>query len=444
MGAHLAEIRPFRSLRYQVGLVDDLGKVISPPYDVISPEEQRALHARSPYNVVRLEYGQQRPEDGDDDNRYTRAAATLARWLGTGVLAPDEHPSLYIYDQEFEHDGKRYRRRCLLTRVRLEEWVQGTIRPHEHTLAQPKRDRLSLLRACRANSSPVLALYGDPDGAIARTLEQAVADAGPVAVAEQGSERHTLWAITDPGTQDRLQERFAPLKLYIADGHHRYETALSYRDERRAAAASWTGEEPENFVLLGLTAAEDPGLLVLPIHRLAHLPEGDDVVLERLGRYLTVEELPQPLDDEATAQRLLALMAERGKSATAFGLCLSGKKRPYLLTIEDAETMVQRLCPECPAEWRNLDVAVLHFAVLGMILRIDPEPIEEGGSVTTIADARQACKEARAGRYSAAFLLNPTRLDQILSLADAGRRMPRKSTMFHPKLATGLVINRLE
>jgi uncharacterized protein (DUF1015 family) len=437
----LTEIRPFRGLRYQAGQVGDLAKVIAPPYDAISPDEQRALHARSPYNVVRLEYGEAR-DNGEENNRYTRAAATLAQWLAAGVLVQDDRPAFHVYDQEFDHGGARYRRRALLTRVRLEEWAKGTVRPHEHTMAQPKEDRLRLLRACRANLSPVFALYRDPQGVISSAIQDAVSGRSPTAVAEDARGRHTIWPLNEERVQQWLEQQFAPATLYIADGHHRYETALAYRNERQAAAASWTGEEAENFVLTGLTAAEDPGLLILPIHRLVQLPQLDDSILERLRQYLAVEEVA-PAQGQAAAQRLLELVAERGRSAAAFGLCWPGE-RLFLLTVEDPQGLVARLCPECPGQWRTLDVAVLEFALLGTILGIDPSPIEEGGAVTIVPNAHEACQRVQAGRRSMAFLLNPVPVEKVLAVADAGQRMPPKSTFFHPKLATGLVINRLD
>jgi len=441
----LAEIRPFCGLRYQVSRAGDLAAIISPPYDIISPQEQRALYARSPYNVVRLEFGRESPSDSETDNRYTRAAADLRRWQAEDVLAYDQRPALYVYDQEFGHQGTPYRRRCLLARVRLEEWTAGVVRPHENTMARPKEDRLHLLRATRANLSPVLALYRDQDQRIAQTLDEALAGKAPAAVAEIGGDRHTLWAIDDEGALARLTGFFESLPLYVADGHHRYETALSYRKERREAGPAWTGDEPDNFTLIGLTADEDPGLLVLPIHRLVQFPPLDEDPLQTLARYAAVERVDGATDEpDAALERLLALMAERGRSASAFGLCLPGDERVFLVTVEDAAGLVHRLCPDCPTEWRNLDVAVLHFALLGMVLRINPDPIEEEGSVTTIDDAREAYQAVRDGRYSAAFLLNPVPVAQVLAVADAGRRMPRKSTFFHPKLATGLVINTLD
>jgi uncharacterized protein (DUF1015 family) len=439
----LTEIRPFHGLRYQVSHVRDLATVVSPPYDVISPPEQRALYARSPYNIVRLEYGQECPTDTDTDNRYTRAAADLRRWAAEGILAIDQRPALYVYDQEFHHGGTPYRRRCLLTRVRLEEWAAGVVRPHEDTMAQPKKDRLHLLRATRANLSPVLTLYRDADQRIAQVLDEAL-PVRAAAMAELGDDRHSLWAIDDEAAQARLAGLFEGQPLYVADGHHRYETALNYRKERREARPSWTGDEPENFVLTGLTAADDPGLLVLPIHRLVQLPPLDEDPLQTLARHASVERVDAAADEpDAALERLLALMAERGRSASAFGLC-TGDERLFLVTVEDAAGLVRSLCPDCPVEWRDLDVAVLHFALLGMVLRINPDPIEEGGSVTTMDDAREACQAVREGRYSAAFLLNPVPVAQVLEIADAGRRMPRKSTFFHPKLATGLVINTLD
>ena len=448
----MAEIRPFRGLRYQVSYVGNLASVISPPYDIISPQEQRALYTRSPYNVVRLEFGQERPSDSDTDNRYTRAAADLRRWAAEGILAYDQRPALYVYDQEFRHQGTSYRRRCLLARVRLEEWAAGVVRPHENTMARPKEDRLQLLRATRANQSPVHAHYRDEDRRITQTLDEALAGKAPAAVAELRDDRHTLWVIDDEAALAGLAALFESRPLYIADGHHRYETALNYRREQREARPTWTGDEPENFVLIGLTAAEDLGLLVLPIHRLVQFPPLDEDPLETLARHATSEQVDGATDDpDAALERLLALMAERGRSASVFGLCLPAGQAGglaaeslSLVTVEDAKGLVQRLCPDCPAEWRDLDVAVLHFALLGMVLRINPDPIEEGGAVTTIDDARQACQTVREGRYSAAFLLNPVPVAQVLAIADAGRRMPRKSTFFHPKLATGLVINTLD
>jgi uncharacterized protein (DUF1015 family) len=440
----LAEIRPFRGLRYQAGQVGDLARVIAPPYDAISPAEQRALHARSPHNIVRLEYGEARDDDSEADSRYTRAAATLAQWLASGVLVQDDTPAFYVYDQEFEHGGARYRRRALLTRVGLEDWAKGTVRPHEHTLAHPKEDRLRLLRACRANVSPVFALYRDPQGVVSSALQDALSGRSPAAVAENAEEKHTLWPLTEERLQRWLEEQLAPATLYIADGHHRYETALAYRNERQAAASSWTGQEAENFVLAGLTAAEDPGLLILPIHRLVQLPQVNDSILERLRQHLAVEEVtPAQSHGQAAPHRLLGLMAERGRSVTAFGLCWPGE-RLFLLTAQDPQGLVARFCPECPAQWRTLDVALLEFALLRTILEIDPKRIEEGGAVAIAPDAHEAWQAVQAGRYSAAFLLNPVPAEKVLSVADTGQRMPSKTTFFHPKLATGLVINRLD
>jgi uncharacterized protein (DUF1015 family) len=440
----LAEIRPFRGLRYQAGQVGDLARVIAPPYDAISPADQRALHARSPHNIVRLEYGEAHPDDSERDNRYTRAAATLAQWLASGVLVQDDRPAFYVYDQEFEHAGAHYRRRALLTRLGLEDWAKGAVRPHEHTMARPKEDRLRLLRACRANTSPVFALYRDPQGAVGSALQDAISGRSPAAVAETANERHTLWPLSEERVQRWLEQQFAPATLYIADGHHRYETALAYRNERRAAAVSWTGHEAENFALAGLTAAEDPGLLILPIHRLVQLPRFDDTILERLRQHLAVEEItPAQSQGEAAPHRLLELMAKRGGSASAIGLCWPGE-RLFLLATEDPDGLVARFCPECPTQWRTLDVAVLEFALLRTILGIDPKRIEEGGAVAITPDAHEARQEVQAGRYSAAFLLNPVPVEKVLAIADGGQRMPPKTTFFHPKLATGLVINRLD
>ena len=197
----MAEIRPFRGLRYQAGLVIDQASVIAPPFDAISLDQQRALYARSPYNIVRLEYGEAHDDDHEKDNRYTRAAATLAQWLASGVLVQDDRPAFYVYDQEFEHGGALHRRRALLTRVRLEEWAKGVVRPHEHTMAQPKEDRLRLLRACRASLSPVFVLYRDPQGVVNSALQDAISGRSPLAVAQDAKGTHTLWPLSEERVQ---------------------------------------------------------------------------------------------------------------------------------------------------------------------------------------------------------------------------------------------------
>jgi uncharacterized protein (DUF1015 family) len=433
----VADFRPFRALRYRPDAVGDIGSVLAPPFDVIDADEQLALHQRSPYNIVRLELGEQRPGDNVQENRYTRAAATLDEWRRSGVLAQEEQPAFYLYVQEFEHEGKRRRRTALLGRLRLEPWEAGPspgrIRPHEETMAKPKQDRLQLLRHLRANVSPVFA--------VVRAMDDIPATEQPLveATAPDG-QRYILAALTDNETIDAVAAALREQPLYILDGHHRYETALAYRNERRAQAPAWTGEEPENFVLTAVTTQDDPGLVLLPFHRLVRPPALPADLIERLERFFAVEDVTPKSYDGTALLRLLARLAAAGASGTAFGALGLEEGRLHLLTLHDAAA-VRALMPERSATWQSLDVSVLEYAVLRETLGLQ---LDTPGAIDYTEDAERALREVESGRWPLAFLLNPTRVEQVLAVADAGERMPAKSTFFHPKLATGLVLNVLE
>lgn len=437
----MADVRPFRGLRYNPEVIGDLAQVIAPPYDVISPEEQQVLHQRSPYNVIRLEYGEQRPDDTDRNNRYTRAAQTLWQWRDEGILRKDKAPAYYLYDQGFLHGGRRLWRRGIFAAVRLEPWDKGTVRPHEYTLSQPKEDRLKLLRATRTNISPVFALYRDGD--VAPFLEKIATSALPIAdVTDSTGQRHVLRAVTGESALERLHEYFAPRSLYIADGHHRYETALAYLNEQRATTEKWSGEEPENFVLMTLVAADDPGLVVLPTHRLVRVNPPPDFQAQ-LERFFVVEDVTPKSWDGTAVQRLLGRLSAAGQQGTAFGCIGIQEGRLYLLTVRDLGLIDASLPREMPLAWRRLDVTILHSVVFEQLLGVQPEQITAGGVVEYTHDAEEAAREVEQGRFRLCFLLNPTRPEQMLAIADTGVRLPQKSTFFYPKLPTGLVMRML-
>lgn len=437
----MADVRPFRALRYHIERAGDLSDLISPPFDIISPEQQSALHRRSPYNVVRLELGEVRDSDTAHDSRYTRAAACLREWQQRSILVRDESPRFYVLDQEFQHDGRWHTRRALLARVRLEEWERGVVRPHEHTLAAPKQDRLELLRHARADISPVFALYSDAEGRISSALQGALAEP-PLARAEQSGQRHTLRALADATTIDLVSDKFRDATLYIADGHHRYETALAYRDERRTQLPNWSGEEGENFLLMALVAAQDPGLVLLPTHRLLRLPSRPTGLLDHLRRYFRLEDVTSH-DREAALRDLLKRLTEAQPNVAvgALGLqegCL------HLLALEDPQAAQALMPSDRSLAWRSLDVSVLHYVILDAALGIAPGSPEHENALAYTEDAAEALSQVERGDYMLAFLLNPTPVEQVLAVADAGERMPQKSTFFHPKLPTGLVIYPLD
>ncbi len=432
----MADVRPFRALRYDPAHADP-ALTIAPPYDVISPEQQSELYRRGPHNIVRIEYGEQRPDDGAADNRYSRAARDLDAWLRAGVLLRDAEPAVYAYRQEFEWDGTRHARIAYFAVVRLEEWEKGVIKPHEHTLSGPKADRLDLLRATRTQVSPVYCVYRARDGAPA--MPETPGD--PLYDVEEDGQRHVLSAVRDASALRRFAAHLAACDVYIADGHHRYETALNYRNEVRARSASWTGEEPENFVLMALTDAADAGLLVLPTHRVVSPPSSPSDALARIGRFFDVAEVS---GDGDRLDALLDRLHAAGDGTTACGAVGLVPGAMHLLTLRD-RAGIEALMPAAePAAWRRLDVSVLQFGILEHVFGIDAAALAAGGAVSYTQDAREACAAVEAGRARVAFLLNATPVAQVLDVADAGGRMPQKSTYFHPKLPTGLVMNLLE
>ncbi len=432
----MADARPFRGLRFNTALADP-AFAIAPPYDVISPDEQQALYRRSAYNIVRVEYGEQHDRDTPADNRYTRAARDVAEWRRAGVLTRDV-PSVYAYRQEFTWQGRAHVRRHYVAAVRLEPWDAGIIKPHERTLSGPKADRLDLLRSTRTQVSPVYCLYRSKAAVVLPELE-----GEPLYDFAADGQRHVLTAISEPRNVATLAAHLAECEVYIADGHHRYETALAYRDERRAQAPSWTGEEPENFVLMALTAADDPGLLVLPTHRLLALDPPPPDAVDRIAPNFRIDELG-PSADAAALDSALGRLAAATGDETAFVAVGFGAGRLALLTLAK-RAAVEALMPDGqPDAWKHLDVSVLQYGILRQAYGIDDAAMAAGGAVSYTQDPGIACDAVAKGRAGVAFLLNATRVEQVLAVADAGGRMPQKSTYFYPKLPTGLVMNALD
>ena len=289
----MADIRPFRGVHYHPSLVKDLAKVICPPYDIISPQTQQELYQRSDYNFVRIEYGRELPQDKDADNKYTRASATLEKWLAQQVLLSDEKTALYIDDHHFTYQGKAHRRRSIVCLVKLEDWSKKIIRPHEGTLARPKGDRLNLLWALQSNTSPIMALYDDRGGGeISSMLDKETRKKPSFSVANVSGESHRLWSVTNEDIIGLIRRSLNDQPLYIADGHHRYESALAYQRERRSSSSPDEKEEPFDFVMMTLVDIADPGLIILPAHRLVRglAPSALDGLPAKLDAFFDIEE----------------------------------------------------------------------------------------------------------------------------------------------------------
>ncbi len=436
----MAEIRPFRGVRYNWELAGGLADIICPPYDVITPQLQQELYHRSPYNFVRIEAGRELAQDTNTDNKYTRSAATLEQWLAEGVLAADPAPAVYIHDHYFSYEGKELRRRNIIAGVRLEEWDKKVVRPHEGILAEYKGDRFSLLWALQANTSPILALFEDRGQQVASLLAKAGESRPVVNFSESNGERHELRAITQPDIISRLAGYLADSPLYIADGHHRYESALAFQRERRSDVSS-TGDKAYDCVMMALVDFADPGVLILPPHRLVGgIPRAALSQLStKLKSLFDIEELP--LDAPDVWGRVDQLLAAGGKDEVRFALFGLAEDRLLILKLRDFAAASQMMPYFHSALYKKLDVSVLEHVLLEELLGLGSGG--EGAVLAFSYEGRDAVNRVLEQEYQLAFLLRPIKPEVIRAVADADDRMPRKSTYFYPKAPAGLVLHRL-
>ena len=441
----MARVIPFRGVLYDPGMAGAAREVVAPPYDVIDGELQRALHARHPNNVIRLELGIDHPGDGPSQNRYTRAASSLRDWLATGILRRDPEPAIYLHTIEFRvspgdpGEASRILKGFLAT-VELEEFGTGRIFPHEGTRSAAKVDRLKLLESCRANVSPIFSIFSDPEGRVLQLLEKSVnTDQPRVDFLDDSGFRQRLWAVTDRAILGEIVQVMEGTPLFIADGHHRYETALTYRRLRRQQAGrpSSGDLQPSDAVLMLCASLEDPGLTVLPTHRVLRTPvPAVGGIKDLLREAFEFEEIPvQDHDEPEARRRFLQTLRARGQSGPVFGLALRGFQAYLLLALrpnhrEASGTSVRE----------RLDVSILQHLVLR---KLCPSESDEE-AIRYTQDENEALDLVRRGGAEAALLLNPTKVSEVLAVAASGERMPHKSTYFYPKPLTGLVMNVFE
>jgi uncharacterized protein (DUF1015 family) len=437
----LADIRPFRGMRYNPALVKDLAKVICPPYDIIPPQLQQELYQRSEYNFIRLEYGRGLPQDKDTDNRYTRAAAVLKKWLAQGVLRVDEKPCMYVDDHHFMHQGKAYRRRSINCLVKLEEWDKMIVRPHEGTLSRPKDDRLNLLWALQADASPIMALYEDRDKQISSLFNQPAREKTALNVRLENGESHYIRTVSDTAAYNKVHDYLAGQPLYIADGHHRYESALNYRRERRSSSPSGAAEEPYDFVLMSLIDMADPGLVILPAHRLVRgmPPSAIEGLMVGLETCFAVREIVLDNKDSLSQMNELLSGDKDEVKVLLYGL---RKEKVLSLTLRDF-AIVRPMMPYFHTElYQKLDVSIVDHVILEELLGLTHEMA--GVFIDYSHDALEAILRVNEQEYQLAFIVKPVKPGTIKAIADAGDRMPRKSTYFFPKIPAGLVFYKFE
>jgi uncharacterized protein (DUF1015 family) len=427
----MAEIRSFRGLYYNPARVSNLADVIALPYDVISPDRKKEYLKQNPWNIVRLIL-----PDGED--RYDAASRMLDGWMQEEVLVRDDIPSIYCYQQTFRGAGGDERtRKGFIALVRLEDFDRRVVLPHESTLSAPKEDRLQLLRATRSNFSPILGLYSDPEGQIDALLDPLTSGPARAKAEEEGGIAGAMWAIQVPEVIDQVAALMKDHWVLIADGHHRYESCLAYRNERMRD--NQDPDAPFHFSLMFFSNIHQPGIAISPYNRGVHdLPKYDpDALLRRASRFFDTREF------EEWDPAIFALGRD-GAERTAFLALLQGKKAVYLFRLKHSVKPAELYPPETPEVLQKLDVNLFHKLMIEHVLGISDHEVREETFLKYYKDQKEELREYQAGRLQIAFFLNPAKIDQIVSVARAGETMPPKSTYFHPKLMTGWILNRQE
>lgn len=434
----MAEVQAFRGWRYDLSQVGSLADVTAPPYDVINESQQNELYKRHPCNVVRLILNRTEPGDSNPDERYRRAAGFLQHWRDEGILQQEREPALYVYHQEFEWEGTHYIRRGFLGRLRLEEFGKGQVYPHELTMSGPKADRLALLTACRMNLSPIFGLFPDSDDAVQGPLEKVVPSLTPLESTDELGVIHRLWPVTDRETINQVCGQLGDKPIFIADGHHRYETALNYQNQLRESGELTDDAAGANFVLMHFVGMSDPGLAILPTHRLiSGLPEVSAAELkETLGAAFSIEDVGT---GTAAARETWELMeADGGQNLLGFGT----SDGQWLLARLTDDAAMKQLAADQSEEWRALGVSILHRLVIDDLLKKRFSDAEIACRYVHLLDEVTEAQAADACQL--ACLVAPAGMEHVEQIASKLEKMPQKSTYFYPKLLSGLVFNPLE
>jgi len=440
----MADIHPFRAFRYDPEQVA-ASQVVTQPYDKITPALQARYYAASPHNLVRIILGRREENDNAVNNVYSRAAAYFRDWRQQGILRQDSHPSIYVYSQRFTLPGSstELERRGFIALGRIEDYSAGVVFRHEQTLAKPKADRLDLLRATRAHFGQIFVVYED-SGQVESLL---ATNADPdISVADEYGVVHRVWQVSDPGLINLVRNAMSDKKLIIADGHHRYETALTYRNERRAAESSppdsSSGASPYEFVMMTFVNMNSPGLLILPTHRLVHgLASFSEEKFRNAARaFFDIDEVDATVD----ARSATAILRESGRAGTSI-LAVTAN-RAFLLHHPNPSA-TEQIFAGLSLRQEALDVVQLHKCLLERVLNLSEESIRNQENISYVRDASEALslvRDTSGSRANIAFLMNPCRMAQVRDIAFAGEVMPQKSTDFYPKLLSGLTVYALE
>ena len=441
----MATVLPFRGILYNPTKVYDIADVIAPPFDVISEPERKELHDRHPYNSIRLTLGKTDASKPNGTDWIPRAAQYFENWLKAGIIVQDNSPTLYFTARSFFHDHRPVTRFGFIAQVRLEPFEKRIVLPHEKTFSMIRLQRLALMKACRANFAPIFSLYSDPKNDIITQLKAAVFDkAADIDFVDYDSQRHRMWRITDTSVQQAVFGTLESKNIYIADGHHRYTTALNYQEWVRSQHPDLPEDHPANYVMMYLSAMEDPGLIILPAHRLLReLP--DDALaslIPKVRKYFDVTTMPfKGRDRDKVIVEFISLLKSNAPK-NVIGIFMKDHPEFYLLVLKP-RVMDQIFRDEIDEAVRFIDVTVLTRLIFMEILGFDEARMDDEKLIGYDRTEAGAVEAVTGGGYDIAFILNPTQIHQMKTVADHGLIMPRKATYFYPKVGSGLVMNRL-
>ena len=425
----MAEVRPFRALLYNANKINDYSHVMAPPYDVISEGMREELYEKDPHNIIRLILGRDLEGDNAEENKYTRAKSFLDEWIKEGIMLKDDKESFYIYSQEYDIKGEKCRRIGFLGLMRIEG--EDMVVPHEKTHSKPKEDRLNLIQKVESNLSPIFTLYDDENKAVSEVLEKAISSEEPIIDIVIGDVRHELWRLSEASSVEKITLAMKDKKVFIADGHHRYEVARTYRDLMRKES-SYDGRA-DDVLMFFADMMDADNLTVLATHRVLKDISGlsEEEVIEKLSVNFELTEC-ESLED------LVERLEENSQEAYYYGFF--GGKKYIMLKAKEAEELKEKMDKTKKDEWKGLDVSLLHSALFDNILSLK----DREGNITYVKEPEEGVSLVEEGSHACVFFLNPTKLSQLKKVAEAGEVMPQKSTFFYPKLLTGLVINKFE
>ena len=468
----MTDILPFYGITYNKSKIKDYGLVLTQPYDKITPEMQAVYYKRNPYNLVRITKGRELKGDNDNNNKYTRAADYLNAWLKKNILVRDAKRAIYAYHEEFHPQGDPVGhppikgksscgpeiRKGFIGLMNLVEFGQGGVHPHERTLLKPKQDRLSTMRAVGGSTGQIFMLYSDPkliiNNALAKVTNYRPAD---IKLRDDYGVIHKLWKVIDPKIIKTVQDTMKKKAVFIADGHHRYETALNYRNEMRALGLKCIGNESFENRMMTFVNMDDKGLTVLPTHRLIFgLKDFSfNSFIAKLKQYFWINEYPTraPKEEKAGRHEFSQDLRMTGERAHAFGLIVKGVKKYFVLTLKNDKIMDKVITDKQSPTWKRLDVTILHSLILEKMLGINREQVaneenvnyirSQDEAIDNVLKGKPARTDGRSGGYQMAFILNPTKIEEVKNVSLKGERMPQKSTDFYPKLLSGIVISKV-